>query len=275
MVLFGGMQKENAAAPAKDLQLNALTLAGIGALACIAADMVHEAVGHGIASWLVADPIVSLSMVALQTSDPSRFVSAAGTSANLIVGVLSLLLLRRVPRLTPSAYFLWAFGSFNLFNVGYLVASAVMNSGDWAAVISGLSPPWLWRCVLGLVGSICYVLSVRWVASSAINFVNRRQVAMGDGRRLVWPAYLSAGVVLTVASIFNPISPSLILGSGIAASFGLNCGFLFLPPIIAEHATYHGVGEARIPFSAFWLLLSVVISGLFIGILGPGIYFSN
>jgi hypothetical protein len=267
------MQGENAVAVTKDSRLNALTLAAIGALACIAADMVHEAVGHGIASWLVADPILSLSTVALQTSHPSRFVSAAGTTANLIVGVLSLLLLCRRRRLTSSAYFLWVFGAFNLFNVGYLVASACMNSGDWAAVISGLSPLWLWRCVLGLVGIILYLLSVRWVASFAIDFVNHRQVAVADGRRLVWPAYLSAGLVLTIASIFNPIGPGLILGSGVGPAFGLNSGFLFLPPIIAGHATDQGVGEARIPFSAFWLMLSIVISGLFIGILGPGIHF--
>jgi hypothetical protein len=52
-------------------------------------------------------------------------------------------------------------------------------------------------------------------------------------------------------------------------------GLLFLPPIIAGKATYHGVGEGRIPVSAFWLIVSVFISGLFIGILGPGIHFSN
>ena len=104
-----------------------------------------EAVGHGTASLLMSDPIQSLSTVAIQNASPSRFVSAVGTTANLIVGVLSLLLLRRVRKLTPSAYFLWLFGAFNLFNVGYLVASACTNSGDWAAVISGLSPSWLWR----------------------------------------------------------------------------------------------------------------------------------
>ena len=270
-----GMQRENAAAPAREPQLDAMTLAAIGALACVAADMVHEAIGHGTASWLMAVPILSLSTVALQTSDPSRFVSAAGTAANVVVGGFSLLLLRRCRRLTPAAYFLWVFGAFNLFNVGYLVASACMNSGDWAAVISGLSPRWLWRCVVGLGGSIFYVLSVKWVASFAIDFVNHRQFAIADSRRLVWPAYLSAGAVLTVASIFNPIGPSLILGSGIAPAFGLNCGLLLVPPMIIGHATYHGAGEGRIPFSAFWLIVSLVISGLFIGILGPGIHFSH
>jgi hypothetical protein len=269
------MHGENAALVAKASRLSAITLGATGALACVAADMVHEALGHGTASLLMSDSILSLSTVAIQNASPSRVVSAAGTAANLIVGVLSLLLLRRIRKLTASVYFLWLFGAFNLFNVGYLVASACTNSGDWAAVIGGLSPSWLWRCVLGLLGIVFYFMSLRWVASFAINFVTYRQIAVADGRRLVWPAYLAAGVVLTVASFFNSISPSLILGSGIGPSFGLNCGFLFLPPIIARNATYHGVGEGRIPLSAFWLIVSVFICGLFIGILGPGINFSN
>jgi len=36
-----------------------------------------------------------------------------------------------------------------------------------------------------------------------------------------------------------------------------------------------GAGEGRIPFSTFWLIASLFISGLFIGILGPGINFPN
>jgi hypothetical protein len=86
---------------------------------------------------------------------------------------------------------------------------------------------------------------------------------------------MAIGALACVASIFNPISPTLILVSGIGASFGLNCGLLFMPPIIARNSTDHGVGEGRIPFSAFWLIVSVFICGLFIGILGPGISFSH
>jgi hypothetical protein len=269
------MPGKKAAPVADDTQLNAITLAAIGALACVLADMVHEAVGHGSASLLLSDPILSLSTVAIQNAAPSRIVAAAGTAANLTFGILSLLLLRRFRQLTPFSYLLWVFGAFNLFNSGYLIISACLNSGDWAAVIGGLSPPWLWRCALGLCGIIFYSLSVRWVASFAIGFVDHRQVGIADSRRLVWPAYIAAGVVLTAASIFNPISPGLILISGLGASLGLNCGFVFLPAIVAGKASYRGAGAGRIPFSFPWLTGSVAISGLFIGILGPGIHFSN
>jgi hypothetical protein len=49
----------------------------MGAVACIAPDMVHEALGHGTASWIAGDRILSLSTVAIQSAAPSRFDAAA------------------------------------------------------------------------------------------------------------------------------------------------------------------------------------------------------
>jgi hypothetical protein len=66
---------------------NVLTVVSIGAVACIAADMVHEALGHGTVSWLTKDPILAISTVALQNALPNRVVSAAGTIANCLVAL--------------------------------------------------------------------------------------------------------------------------------------------------------------------------------------------
>src|SRR5579863_7882316 len=120
-----------------------VTVASVGAVAMVLADMVHEVVGHGTACLLTGNRILSLSTVAIQTAAPSRFVSAAGTVANCIVGSLSLLAFGRLKNLTPSACFFWLFGLFNVMNLGYPVASAAMNSSDWARVIADLSPSWL------------------------------------------------------------------------------------------------------------------------------------
>jgi hypothetical protein len=267
------VQIHKSAASAQRSALSIITLAAIGATACVAADLVHEALGHGTASWLTGNHIISLSTVATQNTSASRIVSAAGTSANAIAGILSFLLLRRFQKLTPLAYFLWAFGAFNLFNVGYLVASAFMDSGDWANVVSGLTPAWFWRFLLGFSGIFLYVVGFRWVTSFIIDFVNHCEVALTDRRRLVWPAYLAGGIVLTVASMLNPISPSLILISGIGASFGLNFGFLLLPGYVAAKTPSQGSAMSRIPFSAFWLAVALCSSALFIGVLGPGIQF--
>jgi hypothetical protein len=240
----------------------------------VAADMVHEALGHGTASWLTGDRMLSLSTVAIQNATANRFVSAAGTLANCIAGVLSLFVLRRMRHLTSLAYFFWIFGAYNLLNSGYLVTSAVLNSGDWANVIAGLSPPWLWRCALGLAGATLYVLAIRWTASCLSDLVSRGEVSLPDLQRLVLPAYVTGGAVMTIASVFNPISPSLILLSGAGASFGLNSGLLFLPGIVAT-ANSHNQTRVSSPlsFNAFWFALAVVVAALFIGVLGPGIHF--
>ncbi len=253
-----------------------VTLAAMGAIACMAADLVHELIGHGIAAWLTDDRILSVSTVALQTAHPDRLVSAAGTCANVGVGILFLLLLRRCRRLTSRGYFMWIFAAFNLLNVGYLGASAILGSGDWANVIAGLEPAWQWRGLLGLAGILFYVVACRWLARGLGDFVTHGDLASVD-RRLIWPAYLAGGVVLTAAACLNPIGPSLILISGVGASFGLNAGLLWLPKFLPEFALAtapnqrDGIGP--IPWSAAWLIAALGSSAPFIAVLGPGIRF--
>jgi len=255
---------------------NRVTLAAIGATACMAADLVHELIGHGIAAWLAGDRILSVSTVALQTAHPNRLVSAAGTCANVGVGILFLMLSHRSRRLTSRGYFMWIFAAFNLLNVGYLVASAILGSGDWANVIAGLEPAWQWRGLLGLAGIPLYVVACRWLACAMGEFVTRGDLASLD-RRLVWPAYVAGGVVLTAAACLNPIGPSLILISGVGASFGLNAGLLwvpnFLPEFVLATAQTQRAGIRPTPWSAAWLIVALGSSALFIAVLGPGIRF--
>jgi hypothetical protein len=174
------------------------------------------------------------------------------------------------------AYFLWTFGVFNLLNSGYLVSSAIGNgSDDWTKVIAGLSPSWMWRSLLGLTGATIYFFTIRSAAVFAIDWVNRGEVVLTDLWRLVLSAYLAGGAVLTIASVFNPISPSLIFGSGVLPSFGSNFGLLFLPRTVATHARGRTLVSRPMPFTLFWFVLGIAVSALFIAILGPGIRLSN
>jgi len=252
---------------------NLLTVISVAVIACAIADMVHEALGHGTVSWLTGDRILSLSTVAIQNAAANRLVAAAGTSANYLVGAISFLLLRHVKRFNVFAYFLWIFGAFNLLNCGYLVTSAVLNSGDWAYVILGLAPPFVWRILLGAAGVILYIVSVRWTARSLLQFVENGEVAASDLQRLIVPAYVAAGALMTLASVFNPISPSLILLSGVGASFGLNWGLLLVPDIIAGKSRNSGSVTRSVPFSLVWIVLALIVAVCFIVILGPGIRF--
>jgi hypothetical protein len=218
---------------------------------------------------------LSLSTVATQNESVNRFVAAAGTTANCVVGALCLLALRRIRKLTPWTYFLWIFAAFNLWNIGSLFMSVVLDSGDWALVIFGLYPPWIWQYFLGLAGVALYVLAVHGMSGFLIDGMNRGEIALADLNSLVWPAYLAAGAVMTIASIFNPFSPRLILFYGAGASFGLNVGLLFLPRMAAASARSPALVTRPLLFSYVWLTLALVVSGIFIAVLGPGIEFSN
>jgi hypothetical protein len=250
---------------------NVLTVVSIGAVACIAADMVHEALGHGTVSWLAKDPILAISTVALQNALPNRAVSAAGTNANCLVGAASLLFFRRQKSFTSWTCFLYLFAIFNLLNSGYLVISATLNNGDWANVIAGLEPWWLWRGLIGVLGAAVYYGSLRWAASLPAQF----KPSPEDIRRRALPAYLAGGAVMTLASVFNPISPRLILMSGVGASFGLSAGMLFIPAMMPSPAVAESENWQDQSISWPWLIAAIVCSGVFIAVLGPGIKFSH
>ncbi len=258
------------------LRSRTTTFCAIGIVACTSADMVHEVLGHITAAWIVGDGILSLSTVAIQNVYASRTVSAAGTLANVVVGLIALVLFSRTGGRSGWRYFVAVFSAFNLLNSGYLVASAILQSGDWAAVIQGLSPPWEWRSMLGLVGAIAYVLSMRGLSRSMAALVERNEASLPDLRSLIVASYWAGGAVMTAASVFNPISPRLILISGVGASFVMSAGFLALPGMIARQLRRKRVPAspaASTPLSPLWIGMAIAWGVVFVAIFGPGIHF--
>jgi hypothetical protein len=156
-------------------------------------------------------------------------------------------------------------------NSGYLVISAILNNGDWANVIAGLEPWWLWRGLIGVLGAAVYYGSLRWAASLPAQF----KPSPEDIRRRALPAYLAGGAVMTLASVFNPISPKLILMSGVGASFGLSAGLLFIPAMMPSLAVAESENWQDQSISWPWLAVAIICSGVFIAVLGPGIKFSH
>ena len=80
---------------------------------------------------------------------------------------------------------------------------------------------------------------------------------------------------MTTASAFNPISPSLILLSGVGASFGLNWGLLLALRLAIGDAHNGTLGKDSAPVSLPWLASALILAALFVGVLGPGIRFSD
>jgi hypothetical protein len=218
--------------------------------------------------------VVSLSTVALQTTGDSRIVAAAGSIANVLVGSMALGLFHRLGRFSAGAYFFWLFGSLNLLNgSGYPLYSAVLESGDWAVVVRGLQPVWIWRTALGLIGAAAYTGAVVLSASELARSVSTHVLSLAEIPRLVFPAYLAGGALLIVASAFNPISPSLIVLSGVSSGFGAMAGLTLVPRMVENRAPDIGRGQGVVSPSAAWVVTGLVVGILFVAIVGPGVRF--
>jgi hypothetical protein len=236
---------------------------------------VHEVAGHGFAALVIPGVrVVSLSTVALQTTGDSRVVAAAGSIANVLIGSVALGLFHRLGRFSPGAYFWWLFGSLNLMNgSGYPLYSAVLGSGDWEAVVRGLQPGWMWRVALGVFGAAAYAGAIMLSAKELTRSVRRGLASLAEVPRLVFPAYVAGGALLVAASVFNPISPSLILVSGVSSGFASMAGLTLVPRMVENRTRELGGGGGILSHSLAWVVAGLVIGGLFVAVVGPGIRF--
>jgi hypothetical protein len=260
-------------ADAASARANLWTVIAVALVAYAACDMTHEVLGHGVACVLSGVRPLSLSTVALQTGTSSRMVAAAGSLANVIVGMLALLLFRRGRGFGAARYFLWLFGSINLLNgTGYLLFSGLLDIGDWAVVIQDHYPRGVWRAFMVAIGATLYLGAIRLIASTMASLVRKGDVDRREVTRLVFPAYIAGGLLFVAGSALNRISPGLILTSGVSSGFGAMAG-LAIVPMLLEKRTAEGAGTGAAPmrFSPAWVVAGVLVTLVFVLLLGPGV----
>ncbi|MGH9480849.1 MAG: hypothetical protein ACRD1L_02050, partial [Terriglobales bacterium] len=155
----------SAAAPPYASHPDWITLSAITIVAGALTTLIHEGLGHGGACWLSGGHNLVISTVNEDCTVANPWIDAAGTLANLGAGFVFWWLSRRVKRSPHWHFFFWLAMTFNLLTAaGYWLFSGVANVGDWAAVIAGLQPVWLWHAYLVIVGAAIYVVFVRLVA---------------------------------------------------------------------------------------------------------------
>jgi hypothetical protein len=254
-----------------------LTVCSVALVAYASCDMIHEVMGHGVACAITPGVrAISISTVALQTSGESPLVAAAGSVANVIAGVLCFALFRRGRGFDATRYFLWLLATLNLMNgTGYLFFSGLLDYGDWAVVIAGLEPHWMWRAIIGAVGIVAYWGVVRFSAAQMATVVRAALVNRRDVRGLIFPAYLAGGLLLLAGAALNPISPQLILLSGASSGFAAMSGLLAIPRLV-EGDTEDSSGHVpALGMRRGWLVLGIMTAVVFVAFLGPGIPLSH
>jgi hypothetical protein len=201
---------------------HAPTLAALSVLAFITADLTHEAMGHGGMCLALGRHITRLSSVYFHCSQGGPLTDAAGPLMNLAVGGLCWALARRI---APSALhwrvLLALAMAFNLFwGSGYLIYSAVTDSGDWSYPLHdlGLQPVWLWRGLMAAAGLGLYYQTLRLLF-----------VLLPAGLPLALPYLVAAAVSCTSTLAYaGPLLPAL--REAAQESLGAAVGLLILAP---------------------------------------------
>jgi hypothetical protein len=254
-----------------------LTVTSIAALACILQDVLHEGLGHGVTAWLSGAQRITLSTVALQSDIESRWISANGTLVNLAFAAMFWLLLRRKEGYSPATrYFLVLAMAGNLFTgTGYFLFSGFTNFGDWAAVIHGLEPHWLWRIGLVVLGAASYYASMMAVGAKLNRFREENQSSRRL-RSLSWTPYFTDGFLAAVAGLLNPAGLFYLVASALPSTLGANAGLLSLPSMMrrwSNNSEQRPVGP--IDRSVGWIVAGALAALVFVLMLGRGITWSR
>ena len=260
--------------------IDGLTLVAIAIVAYAIANMIHEGLGHGDTCAAVGGRLEVLSAVHAECAAEDRglvassLVTAAGTLANLLAGATAWLLLRRHEgHLTSGRYFLWLFMTVNLLQgTGYWLFSGVANVGDWAHLVRGLEPHWLYRLILAMLGGAGYwgaiVLGLRTLNPMVGDDPDRLQRA----RTLALVPYLAGGVLYIAAGALNPVSPLLVLISAAAASLGGTSALAWMTDLLGKPA-YPPASRAPLAIdrSLGWVAAAAMTALVFVAVLGPGL----
>ena len=253
-----------------------LTLIAVSVLACILQDILHEGLGHGLTAWLSGARQVTMSTVALQSDIETRWVSANGTLVNFFFGLIFWLLLLRPQRYRPATrYFFVLAMAGNLFTgTGYFFFSGVTNFGDWAAVIRGLQPHWVWQLGLVMLGMASYYASMLLVAAHLKPFEGKNQTSRRL-RGLCWTPYFTDGILAGLGGLLNPAGLFYVIASALPSTLGANAGLLSLPSMMRRMKDSGEEQVRPIRRSVAWVSVGAVASVLFIFVLGRGITWSR
>ena len=257
------------------------TVAAIAAVVDVSATLIHEGLGHGGTCLLMGGTPRLLTSMQFQgdqqmlSSFAVRVISASGSVANALAGMLAIMLLRR-NREGPRTgwFFWWLFATVNLLQAaGYPLYSGVGNIGDWAVVVAPLRPVWLWRIFLTVIGACAYWAVTRW----AMDRLGQHLSASPPGRvaeayRYTLVAYGTGGLLSVAAGLLEPGGVVLVLISGLAASLGGTSALAWGPQLL--HDPRLGMPTdtpLRVTRDVRWIVVAALVAIAFVLVLGPGI----
>lgn len=255
----------------------------IGAIAALSVSLTigfHEGM-HALTCLGVGGTVQELSALHVLCDGEGvwqgKLVAGSASVANILLGTLCWWLLRRLAKTPTVQFFLWLFMLMNWLNgAGYWMFSGIANVGDWAVVIEGWSPHWLWRVMLSVLGTVTFTLFV-WLGLKELGRLigGEAPEQIRRATRLGLLAYLTALVVVALAGLFNPYGFfSLPVTAGLIAVAGGFSPLLWMMQWF--QATYFEKlpqAALTVPRSWEWIGAGLLVTAIYVAVLGPTLVF--
>lgn len=254
-----------------------LTIVSVALLAYITGNIVHEALGHGLACIATGGKPILVTTVSMECSAENRVVMAGGTIANVIAAMI-FFGCARVTRST-ARYFFWFCATINLFAAsGYFLFSGVGGFGDWAMFIEGLPNQLLWRIGLTMFGGVAYMLTARFSLLEMRPLIgNDSQTRYSRSVELTRIPYFAGGTLACIAGCLNPGGMILVGLSAAASTFGGASGLLWMTQWLRGNGIPLGPDPEPSPIGRSWpwIIAAAIGACVFITVLGRGVRFAR
>jgi hypothetical protein len=258
-----------------------LTVVAIAAIAISFNVAFHEGV-HALACVAVGGDLQEYSALYESCDSPTewqaKIVAGSAPTFNLLAGVLLWVILRNVrKRSSETQFFLWLFMLMNwCYGAGYFMLSGIANIGDWAVVVNGWDPSWLWRVLMTVVGIVLFIVFIRLALQEFGKMVGGdADEQIQRANRLFILSYITSFIVVLIAGFFCPYGPlSLPVTAGLFAVIGALSPLLWMTRWFRTENFVKPVKEPlEIRRKWQWLIAAIIVVFTYTFILGRTLYF--
>ena len=239
-----------------------LSIAAIGVLAYLSADVAHHVIGHPAGCLVMGGRITLIAATIVKCTHTGIVVDLAGPAANLLAGLAALVLASRARQGIMRLFLLLA-AAINLFWFdGQIAYSAAAAKDDWNQLILGLGGFPAIRGAFILTGVVAYGTTIYILDRAFAGF------ARPPGRlpRLLGMAYAATVAAALLTALFDPAGGTAVVRA--AAQILLPFGLLMLRSP-STPTTEAFVGSSFMAIGAAFIALAMSILLLGRGIVSP------
>ena len=258
-----------------------MTVVAIAAIAISFTVAFHEGV-HALTCLAVGGNLQEYSALYEScnstTETQAKIVAGSAPTYNLFSGLVLWIILRNSrKKASETQFFLWLFMLMNwCYGAGYFIFSGITNIGDWAVVINGWKPIWLWHFLMTILGTLLFMIFIRIALQELGKIIggdSDEQIQRAS--RLCILSYGTSFVVVLFAGFFCPYGLlSLPVTAGLFAVLGALSPLLWM---MRWFRTKNFVKPIKEPLEIHrkwqWLVAASIVVFTYVFILGRTIYF--